>query len=287
MSTPWTTSIKQLGPVRNPEPPANPHAGSFAPPGFGTVTMAPLDLFKSIARCTALTRSSPALVAALLTSSRALLEFLVDDATNVIAFIDDVTNLADSERTALSGRMGAGITDQTMEMLGFVWRDVTEELIASAGPLADYVYEDSTGTLVLAEAKGSITTGATQSGTDIRARNAYRRQVDPYAYTYPLGAKGGPSVGLIEHGYAMAFAALPGPATAPAPLGQRHFPPCLLPRLCTLRRVFCSGLATIALCSCFRMHLSSWKRSTMSCAGLRPTFLRRCFGRSGVTRGFS
>ncbi|AJD43564.1 hypothetical protein RGR602_PB00022 (plasmid) [Rhizobium gallicum bv. gallicum R602sp] len=165
-------------------------------------------------------RASPGVVAALIASSRALLEILVDDTTTVVAFLEDITDLSDSERTALSGRVGAGITDQTMEMLGFVWRDVAEQLIGSSVALADYVYESATGALVLAEAKGSITSAATQGGADSTAHNAYLRQVQPYVYLSPPGPKGGPSVGFIEHGYALAFAARPGHApgpTAPPP----------------------------------------------------------------------
>lgn len=218
MSSPWTATVKDLTPNRNPEPPSNPPAGGFVPPGFRTVNVAPVDLFKSIARCSALSRSSASLIAALVASSKALLEFLVDDATTVIAFLDEVSDLADAERTALAGRMGAGVTDHTMDMLGFVWRDVAEELIGSSSPLADYVYEGATGTLVLAEAKGSISKAAAQSGANTRARNAYRRQVDPYVYLHPPGPGGGASVGLIEHGYAVAFSALPGPAAASPPI---------------------------------------------------------------------
>jgi len=191
--------------------------GGFLPPPLGGVSFAPVDLFKSIARASAMAHSSPSLVAALVASSQALIEFLVDDATAVVAFLDEVADLADAERTALSGRMGAGITDQTMEMLGFVWRDVAEQLIGSSAPLADYVYESAGGALVLAEAKGSISSAASQAGVDTRARNAYHRQVDPYVYTRPPGAKGGASIGLIEHGYAIAFAALPGPAIPSPP----------------------------------------------------------------------
>ncbi|MFK0206323.1 hypothetical protein [Agrobacterium sp. NPDC090283] len=118
----------------------------------------------------------------------------------------------------MSGRMGAGVTDQTMEMLGFVWRDVAEELIGSSTPLADYLYENAAGALVLAEAKGSISNAASQTGVNTRARNAYHRQVDPYVYTHPPGPKGAASIGLIEHGYAVALAALPGPTTPSPPV---------------------------------------------------------------------
>ncbi|MER9526645.1 hypothetical protein NKI96_24260 [Mesorhizobium sp. M0292] len=224
MSSPWTTSVKSLKPVGHVEPPSNTVVGSFGPPSLGRVSIAPADLFKSIARCSALSRSSASLVAAVVASSQALLEFLVDDATSVIAFLDEVADLADAERTALSGRVGAGITDQTMDMLGFVWRDLAEQLVSSSKPLADYVYEGATGTLVLAEAKGSISSAAAQSGANTRARNAYRRQVDPYVFTRPPAPGGGASIGLIEHGYAVAFAALPGPAVAiPPTIGAGAF----------------------------------------------------------------
>ena len=103
-----------------------------------------------------------------------------------------------------------------MEMMGYIWRDVAEELIDSMGKkLADYVYENAAGQLVLAEAKGSITTSASQAGSNIRALKAYKLQVDPYVYIYPRGARGHPSVGLISHGYAVAFSALPGPIGSP------------------------------------------------------------------------
>lgn len=91
MGTPWTTSTKRLSPVDHPEAPLNTPTGTFIPPSLHPVHVTSIDLFKSIARCSALSRSSASLVAALIGSSRALLEFLVDDATSVIAFLDEVT----------------------------------------------------------------------------------------------------------------------------------------------------------------------------------------------------
>jgi len=133
MSIPWTITAKDLAPVVHYEHPTNPPNGTFSPPGTGTVSFGPVDLFKSIARCAATSRATPSLVAALVASNRALIEFLVEDTTSTVAFLDEITDLVGAERTALSGRVGAGGTDQTMEMMGYIWRDVAEELIDSMG----------------------------------------------------------------------------------------------------------------------------------------------------------
>jgi hypothetical protein len=218
MSTPWTQTTKNLNPGRQPERPSVAVSGSFTPPKIGLMKVAPNDLFKSIARCAAASRASPSLVAAVVASSRALCEFLVDDATPVFAITDDVFDLADAERTALSGRIGAGMADQMMETLGSAWRDIAEQLILSSGPLADFVYQEKLGrSIVLTEAKGSISNKASSTAARTRAGNAYRRQVDPYVFTSPSAPNGHAPIGLIEHGYVVAFAARPGPGSSSPP----------------------------------------------------------------------
>lgn len=219
MATPWARTRKDLNPHRHGEPTTHPKTGSFVPPGIlKKFSFRAPDLFQSIARCTAMKRAPAGLTAALLAGCQPLLRYLVDDIAGVFAFIDDVKDLADAERTAFSGRVGAGVTDLFMQSFGgYVWRDVSEQLIKrpAKGGLADFVYEYVSGEHVLVEAKGSITTSASQSGADSKARNAFKAQVDPYVYQSPPPiAAGGGRFALIEHGYALAFAAMPGATTA-------------------------------------------------------------------------
>ncbi|EJT01460.1 hypothetical protein [Rhizobium sp. CCGE 510] len=219
MATPWAKTHKDLKPRRHGVSTTHTKRGSFVPPAIpSTFSFHAPDLFQSIARCTAMKRAPVGLTTALLVSCRPLLRYLVDDIAAVFAFIDDVKDLADAERTAFSGRVGAGVTDLFMQSLGgYVWRDVSEQLIKrpAKGGLADFVYEYVSGEHVLVEAKGSITTSASQSGADSRAKSAFAAQVDPYVYRVPppMAAGGGPFAS-IEHGYALAFAAMPGATTS-------------------------------------------------------------------------
>ncbi len=223
MSKPWSLSIKDLAPNPVTAPTTHSVTGSFIPPAIPSCFgfHAP-DLFQSIARCTALKRASAGLTAAILSGCEPLLRHLVDDIPSVFAVIDEVKDLEMAERTAFSGRVGAGIADLFMSSIvdpfrnpAYLWRDAAQELIKkpSKGDLADFVYEYTSGEQVLVEAKGSITRLASQTSADKRAKNAFKGQVARYLYHSPTGASGG-TFGPIEHGYAIAIEALPGATTA-------------------------------------------------------------------------
>jgi hypothetical protein len=215
MGTPWTSSQKDLDPADHLIVLAKNPTGTFVPPHpLPLASFHSPDLVKSIARCIAMKRSSAGLTAALIASNKPLIEHLVEDTTSTLAFIDEVEDLADAERSALSGRVGVGIADLFMEaMKVFIWRDVAEQLIRPTklgGKLADFIYETTAGDFVIVEAKGSITSAASQSGADSRAKRAFNAQVEPYIYGNATSTAGS-SFGWIDHGYAVAFEGLPGP----------------------------------------------------------------------------
>ena len=218
LAAPWTSTTKDLKAKGLLHAPLHAVVGPFSPPPLSGLSLAigPPDLFRSIARSGATSRGSTALVAAMTLSAKAMFEFLIDDVSTVLGITDEVFELADAERTALSGRIGAGIADLVMDALGYSWRDLAEEVIAVPGRLADFAYDSGTD-VVLAEAKGSISAGASASGNENRALRAYKGQVDPHIFTSPPAPRGHAPVGLIAHGYASSVSGLPGSKSSPPP----------------------------------------------------------------------
>jgi hypothetical protein len=142
------------------------------------------------------------MVQAQIAAAAAAVDCCVDDLTAGFELSGDLVHLNGSERTALAGRLGAGLCDLLMISMGYVWRDQADKIIHTKKPLADFVYEgppaQSLG-VVLAEAKGTTTKG-TQAATQTRADKAYQRQVSRY-----IGLN--TRVGRVIHGYAVSFRA--------------------------------------------------------------------------------
>jgi hypothetical protein len=132
-------------------------------------------------------------------------EWLVEDGTP-FTLSSHLHALADAERTAFAGRVGAGVTDLLMNALGYLWRDNASCLSASLAPHADFIYADGAVTghgVVLAEAHGSFAAGVTSAGITGKAKRKYRRQVRPHlALVSPHGN--------VIHGYSIAFGSRPG-----------------------------------------------------------------------------
>ena len=114
-------------------------------------------------------------------------------------------HLADAERSAFAGRVGAGVTDLLMNELGYTWRDNAACLSGALDPRADFIYADGEATgygVVLAEARGSFAMDASESNTRSKGKRKYCRQVKPYL------AKASPH-GTTVHGYSISFGSMP------------------------------------------------------------------------------
>jgi len=206
MAPPWKSTNKTVSVSTGSQSPPITFSTTYIPPHLPTsAVITPVALFASMARCAALRRVAPAITAALVTGSTALLEVLVDDNGpdfNVEADIDD---LADFEHTGLAGRVGNGFTDVYMSVLGYAWRDLASALVSTGGRLADFIYDGvpiAGYGVALVEAKGSLSASATQPNVTARARNGYKTQVEKH-----LGASS--VAGQIVHGYAVSFGAVP------------------------------------------------------------------------------
>ena len=114
-------------------------------------------------------------------------------------------HLADADRSAFAGSVGAGVTDLLMNELGYTWRDNAACLSEYLDPRADFIYADGEVTgygVVLAEAGGSFAANATASSTRSKGKNKYYRQVRPHL------AKVSPH-GRTVHGYSISFGSMP------------------------------------------------------------------------------
>ena len=136
------------------------------------------------------------------------------------ALTNNLASLIDSERSAFAGRVGAGITDLYMNALGYAWRDNAVCLASSLGPHGDFLYHggpSSAHGVVLAEARGSFETKASDARMAYEAQRKYLRQVRPH-----IGAMS--PHGQVIHGYAVAFGSRPNTAGAFLRLSQTQRP---------------------------------------------------------------
>ncbi|GLS42697.1 hypothetical protein [Methylobacterium brachythecii] len=213
MAPPWTTSKKTVSaiPTTNDRlsKSRTPITGYAPPSPPSTIDFVPSALFASMAKCAAIRRVAPAVSAALVTSSAALLGNLVDDAGSSFDLSSDFEAIADFERTGLTGRLGGGFADLCMAKMGYAWLDLSSELLPGlAGRLGDFIYDGpATGGhgVVLAEAKATNASSVTAGDVKGIADRGYRNQVDPH-----VGAVTVPGAGKIFHGYAVCLGAAPG-----------------------------------------------------------------------------
>lgn len=119
---------------------------------------------------------------------------------------NEISCLADQERTAFAGRLGAGMADLTMNALGYIWRDNAASLPGSSAPRPDFVSDGGSAEghgVVVVEAHGSFAAAVTAKMISREAKRKYLRQVKPYVAVNSCH-------GEIIHGYSIAFGARPG-----------------------------------------------------------------------------
>ena len=115
-----------------------------------------------------------------------------------------IGSLADAERSAFAGRVGAGITDLVMNALGYTWRD-NAVCLSGAGVRPDFIYGGGQAAghgVVLAEAHGSLAENVNRARIEREANRKYLRQVKPHV-------GGSCPHGKLVHGYSAAFGSNP------------------------------------------------------------------------------
>jgi hypothetical protein len=146
---------------------------------FYSLSFGPTALAAAIARTATLQGAPVELLARF--RDRALLEaeYLIEEGVP-FTLSPNLRFLADAERTAFAGQVGAGITDIFMNALGYTWRDNAACLSSSLDPHADFIYEGGNAAghgVVLVEAHGSFAANVTNATIGRRAKEKYRRQV--------------------------------------------------------------------------------------------------------------
>ena len=129
---------------------------------------------------------------------------LIEDGS-AFSLSDNFQHLADAERSAFAGSVGAGVTDLLMNALGYTWRDNAACLSGALDPRADFIYADGEAAgygVVLAEARGSFAATASENSTRNKGKSKYYRQVKPHL------AKVSP-YGKTVHGYSISFGSRP------------------------------------------------------------------------------
>ncbi|WP_136661872.1 hypothetical protein [Nitratireductor sp. XY-223] len=174
-----------------------------------TLTFGPTALAASMARTATLRDAPPEMLARWGDKALTEVEWLIEDG-NMFVLAQHINSLADAERTAFAGRVGAGVTDLLMNALGYTWRDNAACLSSTLAPHADFIYGDgavSDHGVVLAEARGSFAANVSAATIAGQAKRKYSKQVKPH-----LAAKS--PHGKVIHGYSIAFGSRPGAAGA-------------------------------------------------------------------------
>lgn len=202
-------SIGITGHTRHQHKPSPISVGFNAPGMCKTLTFGPTALAASIARTATLRDAPPEMLARWGDSALTEVEWLIEDGP-VFALTQHINSLADAERTAFAGRVGAGVTDLLMNALGYTWRDNAVCLSSALAPHADFIYADGAVSdlgVVLAEARGSFAVNVSAASISGQAKHKYNKQVKPHlAAVSPHGK--------VIHGYSIAFGSRPGGAGA-------------------------------------------------------------------------
>ncbi len=202
-------SVGITGHTRHRHNPSPISVGFNAPGMCKTLTFGPTALAASIARTATLRDAPPEMLARWGYSALTEVEWLIEDGSTFM-LTQHINSLADAERTAFAGRVGAGVTDLLMNALGYTWRDNAACLSSSLAPHADFIYGDGAVTdygVVLAEARGSFAANVSAATISGQAKRKYSKQVKPH-----LAAES--AHGKIIHGYSIAFGSRPGSAGA-------------------------------------------------------------------------
>ena len=177
--------------------------GFVAPPMATGIRFGPRALAAAIARTVTLRDAPEALLAQWARSSLLEVKFLIADGHS-FEVSEVIRSLADAERTAFAGRVGAGITDLVMNGLGYTWRDNGASL-AGSKPRPDFIYggghADGHG-VVLAEAHGSFAEEVAKKRVERKANEKYVKQVKPHIGASCIHGK-------LVHGYSVAFGSNP------------------------------------------------------------------------------
>lgn len=198
-------SVGITGHTRHRHSPSPISLGFNAPGMCKALIFSPTALAASIARTATLVDAPPEMLARWRDCALAEVEWLIESGT-AFALTQHINSLADADRTAFAGRVGAGVTDLLMNALGYTWRDNAACLSSALAPHADFIYGDGTVTnhgVVLAEARGSFAANVSAATITGAAKRKYSRQVKPHlATTSPHGK--------VIHGYSIAFGSRPG-----------------------------------------------------------------------------
>lgn len=199
-----TKTVARSGHRLHPHKPSPVSPGFAAPTMPGQISFRPEALAASMARTLTLRHAPDALLKRWAKAQLLEVEYMVADGS-AFALSPELTALADAERSAFAGRVGAGITDLLMNALGYAWRDNATCLSSSLDPHADFIYSGGAVSgrgVVLAEAHGSFAQSVSDSRISGEARRKYLRQVKPHI--------GGSCVhGRVIHGYSVAFGSHP------------------------------------------------------------------------------
>jgi hypothetical protein len=177
-----------------------------APLPAANLTFGPIALAAAVARTATTRDDAPAeLLDGLQRSALIELQTLIEDGHS-FKLKPYFQFLADTHRSQLAAKTGAGITDLYMNALGYTWRANANCLSSALDPHADFIYDGGNATglgVVLAEAHGSFAATVSSTGIRNQAKRKYIRQVKPYiARTSPFGK--------VIHGYSVAFGCAPG-----------------------------------------------------------------------------
>lgn len=197
-------TVVRSGHRLHPHKPSPVSAGFAAPPMAGQITFRPEALAASMARTITLRHAPDALLERWAKAQLLEVEYMVADGA-AFALSPDLSALADAERSAFAGRVGAGVTDLLMNALGYVWRDNATCLAPGLDPHADFIYGGGAVSghgVVLAEAHGSFAQAVTDGRIDGEARRKYLRQVKPHIGSACVHGK-------VVHGYSVAFGCHP------------------------------------------------------------------------------
>ena len=206
-STVWRTDkwIGITGHERHRHKPSPISTGFNAPDMCKSLRIGPTAIAASIARTATLQNAPAEMLARWRGIALTEVEYLIEN-SSTFTLTQNFYNLADAERSAFAGHVGAGITDLLMNALGYTWRDNAACLAKSLDPRADFIYGDGAVSghgVVLAEARGSFARKASAKTTSGQGRRKYYKQVRPHL------AKRSPH-GSTVHGYSIAFGSRPG-----------------------------------------------------------------------------
>jgi len=185
----------------------SPVSDGFKPPSMPReLRIRPEVLAAAMARTLTLRTAPDVMLAHWTRSQFAEIEYLITNGPQ-FQLSPFITALADAERSGFAGRVGAGMCDLVMNVLGYVWRDNASCLSSKAAKHADFIYAGGAATghgVVLTEAHGSFAQSVTKTTISGEARRKYRRQVKPHVATSC-------TYGNVVHGYSIAFGCNPAP----------------------------------------------------------------------------